>query len=280
MSTVGSLRQSTIAALQSYSTTARLDADLLLEQALGLSAVQLITATDQPLSQQQLDLVAALVKRRQTGEPIAYIIGHKAFMGLDFLLDRSVLIPRPDTEILVEKVLADIAERPLIGADIGTGSGAIAIALLHYVPQLTMWASDISSAALAVAKKNALKNDVAERLNLLQSDILNAYDDIKFDFIVSNPPYIDRAQLLTLERGVIDFEPLQALAGGEDGLAFYRLISAQSLLYLKRGGRLYFEIGYDQRRAVTDILQKNGFSDINCLTDLAGKDRVVYGKKE
>ncbi len=280
MSTIGDLRQSAIAILQDHSATARLDVDLLLAHALGLSAVQLITESDRTLSKAQFDAALALVKRRQDSEPVAYITGHKSFMDLDFLVDRNVLIPRPDTEILVEKVLADIAERPLIGADIGTGSGAIAIALLRYAPQLTMWASDISAAALAVAKKNALKSDVAERLNLLQSDILSAYGDIKFDFIVSNPPYIDRAQLTTLDSCVRDYEPLQALAGGEDGLDYYRRITAQSLAYLKSRGRLYFEIGYDQRLAATDILQKNGFSNINCLSDLAGRDRVIYGIKE
>ncbi len=280
MSTVKQLRQTAIRQLKGHSPTAQLDVDLLLQHVLKCSAVSLITQSNEPLSDAQIATVEALLARRKAGEPIAYIIGHKSFMGLDFSVDGAVLIPRPDTEVLVEKILADSAERPLCGADIGTGSGAIAIALLCHAKQLTMWASDISAAALQLAAQNAAQNGVTARLKLLQSDLFAAYGAARFDFIVSNPPYIDKAQYQNLAAGVKDYEPRQALYGGDDGLDYYRQIVAAAPRHLKRGATLYFEIGYDQRLAVVDILRQNGFSKIDYLTDLAGKDRVVYGKKE
>ncbi len=280
MSTITDYRRWAIAELLETSPTARLDVDLLLQKVLDFTPAELITKSQQRLNGAQLALLNSLLTRRQNGEPIAYLIAKKAFMGLDFSVDNSVLIPRPDSELLVEQVLKDCAMHPLHGADIGTGSGALAIALLHYAPQLTMSASDISASALAVARCNAAKHGVIERLKLIQSDLFAEYGTSQFDFIISNPPYIDRAQLATLDRSVVAYEPKLALDGGEDGLVYYRKICQRAGAHLKRNAKLYFEIGYDQRLAVSQIMAAAGFRDIVCLTDLAGKDRVVYGVKE
>ncbi len=280
MPTVATLRKQLIANLQPHSETARLDVDLLLQYVLELTDVQLITQGDRQLTKQQVSAVMALIKRRQQREPIAYIIGRKPFMGLDFEVNQSVLIPRPDTEVLVECILKQIGEDALLGADIGTGSGAIAIALLKHAPQLSMWASDISAAALACAEKNARLNGVTTRIKLLQSDLFEKYGSAQFDFIVSNPPYIDKEQLTTLYTSVLNYEPHSALSGGDDGLDYYRRISAAARRHLKKGGQLYYEIGYNQKSDVIEILRENGFKDIKWLSDLAAKDRVVYGVKE
>ncbi len=280
MPTVATLRKQLIAELQPHSETARLDVDLLLQHVLELTDVQLITQADKQLSEQQVRAVMALISRRQQHEPIAYIIGHKSFMGLEFEVNRNVLIPRPDTEILVECILEQIGDRKLLGADIGTGSGAIAIALLKHAPHLKMWASDISAAALTCAEKNARSSAVIARIKLLQSDLFSNFGEVQFDFIVSNPPYIDKQQLTTLDKNVLNYEPHSALAGGDDGLDYYRRISATAHRHLKKGGQLYFEIGYNQKGDVIEILKLNGFKDIKWLSDLAAKDRVVYGVKE
>ncbi len=280
MPTLAGLRKQLIGELIDYFETARLDVDLLLQYALDITDVQLITQGAMQLTNQQINTILALVKRRQQGEPIAYIIGKKPFMGLDFYVDKSVLIPRPDTEILVECILDQINGRTLLGADIGTGSGAIAVALLYYAAQLNMLASDISAPALLCAEKNAQLHGVAERINLLQSDLFNHYPEVQFDFIVSNPPYIDKAEMKMLDKSVLNYEPRNALAGGVDGLDYYRQISAAAHGYLKKGGLLYYEIGYNQRNDVIEILEQNGFRDIKWLNDLAAKNRVVYGVKE
>ncbi len=280
MSTLATYRKKLMSELTPYSTTARLDVDLLLQFSLHLTDVQLITQGEKQLSDRQKSDVMALIKRRQQGEPIAYIIGKKPFMGLEFKVNQNVLIPRPDTEVLVECILDHIGQSALRGADIGTGSGAIAIALLKYAPQLNVWASDISTEALACAKENAQLNGVIERIKLLQSDLFNNFGKIQFDFIVSNPPYIDRQQLTTLDKSVLNYEPHSALAGGEDGLDYYRQISEVACQHLKKGGILYYEIGYNQKDEVIAILRQNGFKDIKWLNDLAAKNRVVYGVKE
>ncbi len=280
MPTLAGLRKQLITTLSACSETARLDTDLLLQYALDLTDVQLITQGDMQLSIGQIEKMTDLIKRRQQGEPIAYIIGKKSFMGLDFYVDKNVLIPRPDSEVLVECILENIKGRQLLGVDIGTGSGAIAIALLNYAPQLSMWASDISEKALRCAEKNAQLNGVIERIKLLQSDLFDNFDKTQFDFIVSNPPYIDRQQLKTLDKSVINYEPQLALDGGEDGLDYYRKISIAARRYLKKGGLLYYEIGYNQKSDVATILKQNGFKDIKWLNDLAAKNRVVYGVKE
>ncbi len=279
MSTLDAFRRQLIADLSARSETARLDVDLLLSYALDLSDVQLITERYRELSEVQVARCRALFKRRLEGEPIAYITGQKAFMDLTFLVDRSVLIPRPDTEILVELLRDWIAGRALRGLDVGTGSGAIAVSLLHCAGDLEMTACDISEAALDIAAQNAQRSGVARRLKLVQSDLL-AQIEGQFDFIVSNPPYIARPQIAELERNVRDFEPLLALDGGVDGLDYYRAITAQAVRHLVPSGKLYYEIGYDQRAAVCNILKSAGFKDVGSAVDLAGRDRVVYGTKE
>ncbi len=279
MPTLNDFRRQLIADLSARSDTARLDVDILLSHALKISEVQLITEGAGEIDEGTMRRCYALYRRRLKGEPIAYIVGCKSFMNLTFRVNSSVLIPRPDTEVLVEALLADIADRPLCGLDIGTGSGAIAVALLYYAPNLTMTACDISEGALAIAAQNAQSNGVATRLTFVQSDLLESVTG-RFDFIVSNPPYIARQQIAELAVNVKDYEPTLALDGGRDGLDYYRAITAQAARHLLPAGKLYYEIGCDQREAVQNIMLSEGFKDIVSIADLAGRDRVVYGTKE
>lgn len=216
----------------------------------------------------------ALIARRQKLEPVAYILGEKEFFGLSFLVDENVLIPRPDTEILVEWALANFHGGAVL--DIGTGSGCIAVTLAKHLPGAKVTAADISPAALAVAKKNAARHGVD--IAFLQLDILSAFPDGKFGLIVSNPPYIRPDVIDGLSASVRDFEPYGALAGGDDGLAFYRAICQKAPAHLAFGGLLAFEIGFDQADAVRTLMGKS-FTGITVVKDLAGCDRVVAGAR-
>jgi len=208
-------------------------------------------------------------------------------MGLEFMIEQGVLIPRGDTEILVEKVI-DIYEKEFSPnsvkiMDIGTGSGAIVVSLGKFINNSILTAIDISPKALEIAKKNANSNGVENKITFHLGSLFNPIkgeDEYKtYDFIISNPPYIPRAVVETLDPGVKDYEPHLALDGGEDGLDFYREITVGAKDYLKDEGWLLFEIGYDQGESVSELLNINGFKDINVLQDLAGLDRVVLGKK-
>lgn len=232
-----------------------------------------------------------LVDERSSGRPLQYIIGNQEFMGLTFLVNEDVLIPRQDTELLVEKVLEIIkaakGRRTVDILDLCCGSGAIAISLAHYLKQenkkTAIVATDISPKALAVAKENARLNKVEKSIRFVESDLFaefplnrKARGKKLFDLIVSNPPYIASEEIKTLMREVRDHEPLNALDGGEDGLDFYRDIISQAPAHLKDGGLLMMEIGYNQGQAVKEIGQDQGlYEEAIILDDLAGRQRLV-----
>lgn len=269
----------------------RLDAELLLAHSLGLKRLDLYLKFDQPLKPEELAGFKTLLKRRVAHEPVAYIIGKKEFWSRDFEVTRDVLIPRPDTEILIECVLDVLQSRrggptcPPVnfsGFEIGVGSGIIAVTLLAECPELKMTALDVSEAAIVVARKNAERHGVANRLQLVAGDFF-AQDYVSpvgdtFDFIVSNPPYIPTREVAMLQPSVKDFEPHLALDGGDDGLRFYRQILTLALSRLSAHGFVAVEIGENQGEAVVQIFRDAGFAT-QLKKDYAGLDRVVFASK-
>lgn len=222
-----------------------------------------------------------MIQRRQEGEPVAYIIGNWEFMGLPFRVSPAVLIPRPDTETLVEAVMEWVHVKKLSPdvLDLCTGSGCIAISLARYLEGSHVEAVDISPEALAVAEDNAKLNSVSVRY--WQGDLWEALPaGRQYDVITSNPPYIDWRQLEELDSDVIDHEPRLALDGGEDGLVFYRRLAERTCEFLRDGGRAFWEIGYDQGETTAEIARKSGLRVIEVRKDLAGHDRVVIVEKE
>lgn len=216
-----------------------------------------------------------LIKRRAGHEPLQYITGSQCFYGLDYYVDNRVLIPRYDTEVVVENILSAEKADNLDVLDICTGSGCIAITLASNRPSWKVTGSDISEGALEVSAINKDKLNV-HNVSFVHSDLLCSIEG-QFDIIVSNPPYIERKVIEGLTSEVKDHEPMLALCGGDDGLDLYKRIIKDAVGHLKAGGRLYFEIGYNQGQAVSELLKEYGYNDIRVQQDLAGKDRMVSG---
>lgn len=257
---------------------AGLDAWYLFERAFGMSRARyyLCARDEASVSGEQRALYEGFLARRAGREPLQHILGCRGFMGMEFLVNRHVLIPRQDTETLVETVLAEQKNPAVSLLDLCTGSGCIAISLKALGGYQSVEAADISEEALQVARANGEKllspeNQVVFR----KSDMFSAFEGKRFDVIVSNPPYIPTAEIEKLEPEVRDFEPMKALDGTEDGLYFYRILANECMAHLTEGGRVYFEIGYDQGEAVCGLLAARGFMDTKVIKDLAGKDRVV-----
>lgn len=258
----------------------RLDAEVLLSHILGKDRLYLYVNFDQPLQPTELTAFRDAVKRRAERQPVAYIIGSKEFMGLDFKVSPAVLIPRPDTEILVETAISRLEkiDKPRV-LDIGTGSGAIIISVIAKLTTAQGTAVDISSDALAVAVANARHNGVAERLQFYQGDLFGPIAGQKFDAILSNPPYIPNSDIAGLEPEV-QREPKLALAGGKDGLDYYRRLIDQGPAYLNSGGFMAFEVGIGQAAAIADLAKKNHSLQVSdIIKDYAGIDRVVVFKQ-
>lgn len=255
-----------------------LDSKLLLSKVLNKDKLFIMLNRDFNLNHQQENEFLGLIELRKSKMPIKYILGECEFMGMDFIVRPGVLIPRPDTEILVEEVIKHINEKGYTAiCDVCSGSGAIGIAIAKFIKSTKVTLYDISEEALTVSKLNIERFDLDKRVSVEFSDLLKVAIDKnnKFQVIVSNPPYIREAVIPTLMEDVRDYEPYIALSGGVDGLEFYRQITEESLLVLEPGGLLAFEIGYDQREEVKDILLKAGFDAIECIKDLSGNDRVI-----
>jgi release factor glutamine methyltransferase len=221
------------------------------------------------------------IERRRNGEPIQYITGEAEFYGLPFRVNRDVLIPRPETEHLVEKAieLAAVFAQPRI-ADIGTGSGAIAVALAHKLPASAVTAIDLSTAALEVAKKNAARNDVADRIRFLDGNLLAPVAGEQFEIVVSNPPYVPETDRGSLAVEVRDYEPAQALFAGNDGLDIYRLLIPEAFRALVASGFIVLEIGCGQQAGVQTLLEDAGFTHIAFTSDLQGIQRVASARRD
>ena len=254
-------------------------ARMLLEATLKKSKEYLIIYDNKEITSQERELYIKNVKRHISGEPIQYITGKQEFMKLNFLVTKDVLIPRQDTEILVEEVIniAKKIENPII-LDLCTGSGAIAVSLAKYVNNVKIFATDISQKALEIAKKNAEFNGVKNNIDFIESDLFNKIKNLKFDIIVSNPPYIETDEIKKLTKDVQN-EPIQALDGGKDGLTFYRKIAEDAPEFLNIHGFLCLEIGYNQKQKVKQILEKQKrYINIYCKKDLCENDRVVVAQ--
>ena len=253
---------------------AHLEAQLLLRQALGISQVQLYLDLDRELDSEEEEGFCRLVERRLSGEPIAYIRGHREFYGLDFSVEPGVLIPRPESELLVEQAIKLAQNRAMSAvAEIGTGCGAVAISLALNLPQAKIYATDISASALKVARFNCQKHGVADRVCLLHGDMLQPLPE-PIDIIVANLPYVREAELSQVSSA--GFEPLLALNGGVDGLDKIRQLCQQVGDRLRPGGSLLLEIGQGQAMAVTTLLGRLFSSaEIEVMPDLSGMERVV-----
>lgn len=269
--------QQKLALISSDANEARLEAQLLLQTALNVDRAWLISHENDALEANIHAVFQASLLRRLQGEPIAYILGYREFFGLELIVTPATLIPRPDTETLVETALAKIPETKHCSIlDLGTGTGAIALAIAKHRPHANVVTVDSSLAALKVAKNNAERLQITN-VQFLTSNWFDALEHQKFDVIVSNPPYIEQDDA-HLKQGDLRFEPLNALASGIDGLDDIRQIIANCLIYLKPQGWLMLEHGYNQAEAVADLMADVGLVDITTIQDLGGNDRVTIGK--
>lgn len=259
--------------------SARTNAELLLAHILNCKRIDLYLKFDRPLQENEITNYREILKRRGEREPLQYIIGSVEFFGLKFKVNPSVLIPRPETELLVEHLIEYVkkygAKRIL---DIGTGSGNIAISLAKNLPDSEINSMDNSEEALTVAKENAILNDV--RINFHKKDIQNGFDENKFDIIVSNPPYISLNDFENLQPELKVYEPKNALTDYSDGLSLYRIISEKAKNLLSANGRIFLEIGQGQSEEVKEILLSNGFINIQVKKDYQNTDRIITGEFE
>jgi release factor glutamine methyltransferase len=266
----------------SGSPSPRLDAEVLLMRFLRIDRLQLCMQPERELLEEGVAGFARWVERRSLGEPVAYILGEKEFWSLRFEVGREVLIPRPETECLIEEVLRFY--RPpgegLRVLDIGTGSGAIGVVLARELPAARVVATDISPEALAVAGRNAMAHGVAGRMDFFQGDLFAAVSGV-FDIICSNPPYIPEDEYAILPAGIRNFEPRGALIAGPDGLDFHRRIIREGLNHLKAGGRIFLEIGEGQRDRVEVLFREHGgYDEISFRKDYGGIDRVASASRK
>jgi release factor glutamine methyltransferase len=256
--------------------TAALDARLLFLSALNVPAMELITGSDIPLTAEEAERIADATRRRLAHEPVARIVGEREFWGLPFALSPETLVPRPDTETVVETALGLLPDRqaPLLMADFGTGSGCLLVALLHELPRATGLGVDLSSGALETARRNAWRNGVGERSLFALSRWADAISG-RFDLIVSNPPYIASSVIPTLDREVREHDPRLALDGGPDGLEPYRILLGETGRLLAPGGLLVVEIGYDQAKDLKTLAAAQSLEILKVAHDLSNNPRCV-----
>ncbi len=263
---------------QAGSDSPRLDAEILLAHTLDCRRLDLYLDHHKPLVPEERKGYRELIRRRAAGEPVAYILAYKEFYGLKFIVDRHTLIPRPDTETLVEQVLAYIPlDARWSGLDIGTGSGCIAIALKKNRPLCEIFAWDVSKNALVIAEKNASLLETPMIFEECDARLSESWASIRrpLDFIVSNPPYIADEEKAELSASVIGFEPEKALFASDKGLEFYKIFAQHAVQALKPQGKIFLEVGYRQANAVSLLLESSGWSEIARFKDLGGHERVV-----
>lgn len=285
--TISSLLQWTFEYLEDKTgQKSRLDAELLLSHALSTSRLKLYLNYQQPMSNDELSRFKMLLKRRVSGEPVQYIVGSQSFWTLDLSVGPGCLIPRPETECLIEHAVKlyntlNINAKDLRIADIGTGSGAIALAVATEIPGAKVIATDISADALSIAMKNAKKHDLDKDICFMVADLFNPISNKQyFDLVISNPPYITTDEYKKLDIHIRDFEPQNALLAGKDGLDIYKRLIPQSFSFIALGGYLIVETGCNQAGPVQDLFNMAGFTDICSGRDYSGLPRWVSGRKQ
>jgi release factor glutamine methyltransferase len=257
-----------------------IDARLMLEVAADVTRTEIVTDPYRELTTEQEATLEDYLSRRARREPVSHIIGRKGFWKILLQVNKNVLTPRPETEVIVDEVLKAFPEQmPFNMLDLGVGSGTILLAVLAERPAAKGLGIDVSEEALAVARENAANLDLAGRVALLRGDWTNGLGDDSFDLVVSNPPYIATEVIETLEPEVRDHEPRLALDGGPDGLDAYRVLAGEILRVLKPGAMFAVEIGYDQAQAVEDLFRQAGAQNVRTIKDLSVNDRVVTGTK-
>jgi release factor glutamine methyltransferase len=262
------------------SPSPRLDAELLLASALGMDRIRLIIESERLLDDGELARARALIVRRRNGEPVAYILRRREFFGLPFAVDRRALVPRPDTEPLVEVAIERTRERSMYGRalDLCTGSGCVALAFARSRPTWRVTGTDISEDAVHLAWENTERLGVAHALRFLTGDLYTPVRGERFELITANPPYIPTGELAGLDRDVRDFEPRLALDGGTDGLSLELAVVAGAPAHLIAGGILAVEVGHDQASRVAEAFERAGFSEVQRRRDYGGHERVVSGR--
>lgn len=275
MQTLGDVLKKASSFLQQKNVAeARLSAEWLLAAILKMNRLDLYMNFDRPLDEKELEMYRSFIARRVKHEPVAYILSHQPFYGLSVAVTSDVLIPRTETEELVDEVLKFLKDKPsLTGLDLCCGSGAIACAIKKSAPSHIVHASDISDKALVVAQENAHQNCLDVIFH--KSDLTLDLKQVNFDFVVCNPPYITQSALHTLDPQVRSYEPHLALCGGDDGLDFYRRLSVELPCILKKEAKIFLEIGYDQRAAVSTLFSKAPYSSCVCLKDSSQNDRMM-----
>ena len=263
--------------------SSRTNAEILLAEVLKCKRLELYLTFDKPLADSELNLYREFVRKRGMRVPLQYIVGNVDFYGINLIVNEHVLIPRPETELLVEKIINDSKKSDQLKIlDIGTGSGNISIALSHHIQNCEVTGIDISEKALQVAKSNAEKNPSQNKIDFKLFDILdhNINELGLFDIIVSNPPYVSASDYQSLEPEIKNNEPKESLTDNYDGLSFYKHIISISKNILKKGGKLYFEIGKDQSLFVKEFMLTEKFKNVSIIKDYAGIDRIICGEME
>lgn len=264
------------------SSTPSLDARLLLGFAINMTHEQLLLNYNKSLSKAEQNIFLQLVSRRQSMEPIAYILGKQEFYGLDFIVNENVLIPRPDTELLIDVMLDDykknFCNKEVSILELGSGSGAISITLAKEMSSAKITALDISEKALEVSRQNAKIHNVFNKIEFIQSNWYEALDTNYYDYIISNPPYISLQEQDEMSEETILFEPDIALYAQDDGLSDYKIIIATAHQYLKPKGKLLLEMGYTQKDSLSYVLKQNNFNTLNVYNDLSGHARVIVAE--
>ncbi|MBQ3409538.1 MAG: peptide chain release factor N(5)-glutamine methyltransferase [Clostridia bacterium] len=248
---------------------------ILIEYVFKINKNKIIIYKDNELDEEKCEEYKYMIKKIADGTPLQYIVNHQEFMSLNFYVDENVLIPQPDTELIVEEVINEYSNKKCKILDLCTGSGAIGISLAKYINNAEVFATDISKKAIQISKLNAEKNFVWKRMTFIESDMFENLKEKNFDAIVSNPPYIETNVIEKLSNQV-QSEPYIALDGGEDGLKFYRIIVDEAYKYLKNDGKIFLEIGYNQKDTVGELISKSGkYCDMYSKKDLGGNDRLI-----
>jgi release factor glutamine methyltransferase len=258
----------------------RVNAELLLAHALNCKRLDLYLSYDRPLNENEVNIYREFIRRRGKSEPLQYIIGKVEFYGLEFKVDSSVLIPRQETEILVETIINSVGkEDKLKILDIGTGSGNISVSLAKNLPYAIITATDVNDKALETARINAETNNVLDRINFIKHNIISDNLNDEFDIVVSNPPYISEREYPDLKDELKVYEPKIALTDFSNGLNYFSVISSKATMFLKNKGRIFFEVGQGQTENVKKILTENNFGEISVVKDYLKIDRVISGEK-